>query len=151
MDRIVSAARKRVFKMRSISLLNKLEELNRSIMVAYVKVFYAYFKFMLYIYRKHFQNGDDVNQTSLLLRKLRDVDDEYKKFHADHPYAKLLMSRLTLFCGFSQEIRPSKQVRMRLSEEAGSFVPQSALLEVCEYSRCYRDPCKIRYCKRDGS
>ena len=150
MDRLVPAARNRVFKMRNISVLNKLEELNRSIMIAYMKVFYAYFKFMLYIYRKDFQNDDDVNQTDSLFRKLREVDNSYKKFHADHPYVKLLMSRFTLFCGFSQEICPSKQVRMRLSEEAGSFVPQSALLEVCEYLRYYRDLCKI-ILQRDGS
>ena len=83
MDRLVLAARNRVFKMRNFSLLNKLEELNRSIMVAYMRVFYAYLKFMLYIYRKGFQNDDDDNRTDSLFRKPREVDNSYKKLHTD--------------------------------------------------------------------
>ena len=144
MDRIVSAARVKVFKMRNISLLKKLEERNRSIMLAYVEVFYIYIKFMVFIFRKNFENEDD-SKSLLLFRKLHAIDSEYKSFHANHPYVELVTCRLTLISRFTELEIPDKRVLMRLGAEQGSFVPTSVLWTIHEFSGIFWSICKVKY------
>ena len=144
MDRIVRAARNKVFKLRNLSLLEKLEKRHKSIENAYITVFRCYFNFMLYIYNRYY-NSNDNNKKVLLTRKLTDVDDEFKHFHMNYPYIKLLMSQLTMFCRYPEVRYPERQVQpqvnmclyMCLSEESNPFVPKFVLHAVCDYSKYF--------------